>query len=93
MDTANNTYPALKFPSSELSAFTYSIDCFIISLKNGELINFTPDNVQTFYDWLIANGVRDIKKEPRTNVKPPLPETFGTDWKGLFKRKKQNGKL
>lgn len=63
MDTDNKNYPALQFASSELSAFAVCIDLFIISLKNGELIRFTPDNVQRFQDWLIAHGVRDVKND------------------------------
>ncbi|CAM2854475.1 hypothetical protein DRF59_00935 [Chryseobacterium flavum] len=87
MDTANNTYPDLKFPSSELSAFAVTIDFFIISFKNGNLIHFVPDNVQTFYDWLIAHGVRDIQKENPTAITP------NRESKGWFKRKKQHEKL
>lgn len=87
MDTASNTYPALQFPASELSAFAVTMDIFTISLKNGKLIHFKPDDMQTFYDWLIAHGVRDIQKQK-------LPATIkpGGDGKGLFKRKKQDGK-
>ncbi len=50
MDTANITYPALAFPASEISAFAVAIDYFILSLKNGEIIHFQPDNTQIFYD-------------------------------------------
>lgn len=61
MDTGSKNYPALNIPDSELSAFTVCIDLFIISLKNGELIRFTPDDVGRFYDWLISHSVRDIR--------------------------------
>lgn len=86
MDTANNTYPAFTFPATELSAFAVSVDFFIISLKNGKIIHFTPDNALTFYDWLVAHGVRDIKVEIK-NEKPPVAAQSVKGWKGLFMRK------
>ncbi|MBN8784278.1 MAG: hypothetical protein J0G98_14560 [Terrimonas ferruginea] len=73
MDTGNETYPAFNIPAAELSAFTVSIDLFIISLKNGELIRFTPDDVGRFYDWLISHNVRDI----RTTKMPNVPANKG----------------
>ncbi len=63
MSTVNNTYPSFEFSASELSAFGISIDVFTISLKDGKLIHFTPDDRQAFRDWLMANGVRDIKTD------------------------------
>lgn len=63
MDTGNKTYPALNIPASELSAFAVCIDLFIISLKNGNLVHFTPDDGKSFYDWLVAHGIRDVEKD------------------------------
>lgn len=75
MDNVNNTYPALEFPASELSAFGFIYNFFSISLKNGTIIHFTPDDMQSFYDWLISHGVRDIranymesKKDKQQNI-------------------------
>jgi len=85
MDTANNTYPALEFPASELSAFAVTIDCFIISLKNGKIINFTPDNVGDFYCWLTTHNIRDIQKTETKKEEPPVTNS-GKGWKGLFKK-------
>lgn len=77
MDTDNKLYPGLQFPASELSAFAVCIDLFIISLKDGEIIRFTPDNVQVFNDWLISNGVRDVwsqlKEEDEIPTAPSGP--------------------
>lgn len=86
MDTANNTYPSLQFTASELSAFTVSFDSFIISLKNGELIHFTPDNIENFHDWLTAHGVRDVHAAVKKKVVPP--DAFPSEVsRGLFRRK------
>lgn len=81
MGTAKNTYPALQYPASDLSAFAVCIDMFIISLKNGEIIHFTPDNVQRFYDWLIDHSVRDVRNEAIGSE-----ENIATPSVGLFKR-------
>ncbi|WP_338839280.1 hypothetical protein [Flavobacterium ginsenosidimutans] len=81
MGTAKNTYPALQYPASDLSAFAVCIDMFIISLKNGEIIHFTPDNVQRFYDWLIDHSVRDVQNEAIVRQ-----ENIATPSVGLFKR-------
>ncbi|MDN4028929.1 hypothetical protein [Chryseobacterium gambrini] len=86
MDTVNNTYPALKFPASELSAFAAAIHFFIISLKNGDAIHFTPDNVENFYRWLMVHNIRDIKAEKtKTELSPVI--NSGGGWKELLKRK------
>jgi len=85
MDTANITYPALAFPASEISAFAVAIDYFILSLKNGEIIHFQPDDTQIFYDWLIAHNIRDIQKEEKAK---PVVVTNNIGWLGWFKRKK-----
>ncbi|CAI9686774.1 hypothetical protein EAVNVH72_03485 [Elizabethkingia anophelis] len=70
MDNVNNTYPALEFP-----AFGFISNFFSISLKNGNIIHFTPDDIQSFYDWLISHGIRDIranylksKKDKQQNI-------------------------
>lgn len=70
MDTANNTYPALAFPTSELSAFAIAIDCFIISLKSSDLIHFTPDNTDDFPNWLIAHNIPYIENKKAKKEEP-----------------------
>ena len=89
MDTVNNTYPALEFPAFELSAFTVASGCFSISLKNGKIIHFTPENEDDFCHWLNTHNIRDIRKEETKNEKMPVSNT-GIGWKGLFKRQKNN---
>ncbi|MDX3913922.1 MAG: hypothetical protein QHC79_10335 [Pseudosphingobacterium sp.] len=89
MDTVNNTYPALEFPASELSAFTVASGCFSISLKDGKIIHFTPENEDDFYRWLIFHNIRDIRMAETKEEKAPV-SNIGISWKGLFKRKKNN---
>ena len=68
MGTDNTTYPALGLPAAELSAFAICSDFFILSLKNGELIHFIPDDVLSFYAWLVAHDIRDVHKSKTLNT-------------------------
>lgn len=86
MDTANNTYLAFQFPASELSAFAIASGIFTISLKNGKIVHFCPDDVQHFHDWLTAHEIRDIQKEEE-KAKPASPST-NKSWWGQIKRNK-----
>lgn len=87
METIQNTYPALDFSASELSAFAFTTSFFTISLKNGQIINFTPDDTDDFYKWLLAHNIRDIQKT-EIKIEEPAITNNSRGWKGLFKRKK-----
>ncbi|OSZ81932.1 hypothetical protein CAP35_01280 [Chitinophagaceae bacterium IBVUCB1] len=63
-----NTYPAFPYHASELSAFLFSIDTFIVSLKNGQIIHFVADDADAFKQWLYEKGVRDINKDDGVSV-------------------------
>ncbi len=58
-----SSYPKFDHEADELSAFSFSIDTFIISLKNGQIVHFVAEDVQDFKAWLIKHGVRDIRKD------------------------------
>lgn len=47
---------------TELSAYIYSIDTFIISLKNTEIIRFVTDRPDDFRQWLEYHGVRNVNE-------------------------------
>lgn len=53
-------YPGFDYKGNELSAFTFAVDTFTISLKNGNIINYKPDNAEKFRQWLTKNNVRNI---------------------------------
>ncbi len=61
MNTHKNAYPGFAFDASVLSAYILTLDTFIISLKNGEVINYVPDDADKFEHWLLENEVRNIK--------------------------------
>jgi hypothetical protein len=57
------SYPKFAYTANELSAFTFSFDTFTILLKEGGVINYKPENVNKFRQWLIDNNVRDINEK------------------------------
>lgn len=61
MNTGN--YPKFEYKAVELSAFSFCIDTFVISLKNGSIIHFVAEDAPGFKAWLIKHGVRDIRKD------------------------------
>lgn len=65
-----DSYPGLKHKASELSAFGFVWDTFILSLKNKELVRFIPDDPKRFRTWLTAHGIRDVDREKHQEVKP-----------------------
>jgi hypothetical protein len=89
MNTVNNTYPALKFPASELSAFGFISNFFSISLRNGNIIHFMPDDVESFYNWLLEHGVRDIRNDLLVEETTPVVVGSPKGWRRLFRRIKK----
>lgn len=52
--------PEFPYPPDEISAFGVTMDVFILSLKNGELVHHTPEDEQEFHQWLTAHEVREV---------------------------------
>lgn len=61
--TQSITYPGFDYNAEELSAYTFSIGIFIISLRVGKTVNFEPEDAAGFEQWLQQNKVRDIRKD------------------------------
>ena len=59
----NNTFPGFAHPATSLSAYIFSIDTFVISLKTGEVLHHVPEDPQAFEQWLIHHRIRDVKQE------------------------------
>ena len=62
--TKLSAYPGLEHNVGALSAYIFSdvLDLFIISLKNGDIIHFQPDDAAAFEQWLQEHRVRNIQK-------------------------------
>lgn len=75
MGTENNNYPDFDYSAEELSAYTFSIGVFIISLKGGKMTNFSPADVEGFRRWLTKHKIRDISVDDGVSkhVREELP--------------------
>lgn len=62
MEQRNDRYPGFAYTAAQLSAYIYVLNTFIISLKNGQLIRYRPDDIQSFTHWLSANRLRHVLK-------------------------------
>lgn len=59
----NTFYPDLKYPVAELSAYSLATGKFVISLKTDEIIQFEPNDAETFKKWLQLYHVRNVDEE------------------------------
>ena len=56
-------YEGFEHNAGQLSAYLYNFGFFIISLKNGDIIRYYPEDVKAFAQWLKDNKVRNVKDE------------------------------
>ncbi|MBZ0097896.1 MAG: hypothetical protein K8F30_02370 [Taibaiella sp.] len=59
---SNRHFKGFAHPADELSAYIFSIDTFIISLKNEEIVRFVTDAPEDFQHWLDDNGIRNVNE-------------------------------
>lgn len=55
-------FPGFNHLAAELSAYIFSIDTFIISLKNEEIIKFVTPQPDDFKQWLDHHGIRNVNE-------------------------------
>lgn len=55
-------FPGFAHKAAELSAYIFSIDTFIISLKNEEIIRFVAPQPDDFKQWLDYHGIRNVNE-------------------------------
>lgn len=53
----------VEFPykPEELSAYAETFGTYVISLKNGSVVNYDPKDAKSFEEWLQQHNVRNIK--------------------------------
>lgn len=59
----NNHFENLPYRADELSAYVFSIDTFVIGLKNGKVVRYVAEDPEAFIAWLSEIGVRNINDE------------------------------
>lgn len=60
MNTFTTRFAGFDHDAAELSAYIFSIDTFIISLKNEEIVKFVAPQPDDFQHWLDHHGIRNV---------------------------------
>lgn len=61
MNTYSTRFLGFDYDATELSAYIFSIDIFIISLKGKETtVRFVTTEPDDFCHWLEHNGIRNV---------------------------------
>ncbi len=60
MNTFTTRFAGFEFSGTQVSAYIFSIDTFVISLKDGRVVRFTTDDPELFERWLQHHGARNI---------------------------------
>lgn len=55
-------FEGFGYEATELSAYVFSIDTFVISLKNGRIIRHVAEQHEAFRQWLEAHGIRNVNE-------------------------------
>jgi polyferredoxin len=55
------TFEGFPYPASRLKRFIQSAGLFTLSIKPDMIVHHLPDDAKAFREWLIKNGVEDIK--------------------------------
>ena len=61
MNTFTTRFAGFPHDASELSAYLYSLDTFIICLKSGPVIHHETEQPILFLEWLHYHRIRDVK--------------------------------
>jgi len=61
----NNTLAGIPFPgfdytAEEITRFKETIEFFSLMLKDGQVIHYTPLDIDDFRNWLLQNAIPDV---------------------------------
>ncbi|MDQ1149745.1 hypothetical protein QE382_001729 [Sphingobacterium zeae] len=54
-------FSPLKHRSDEITKFIANCGIFSLLLKNGQVIQFIPENPDQFTEWLNSKGIKNIR--------------------------------
>lgn len=54
-------YQDFPYHPADLSAFGVTYGIFVISLKDGNIVHYTPGDEEEFYRWLQEQDVREVQ--------------------------------
>ena len=83
MNTFTSRFAGFEHEASALSAYAFSIDTFIVSLRDGQIVRFVTDRPEDFRQWLEGHGVRNVtdtlgKMVQDYYFQPPAPPEGGS---------------
>lgn len=58
----NSHFEGFAHSADELSAYVFSIDTFIISLQNKQIIRHVAERPDDFKQWLDGHGIRNVNE-------------------------------
>lgn len=61
-------YQGFSHHHNDLSAFAITLGTFVISLKNGNIVHHTPEDLDSFLLWLRNGNVREVGKPAAAEV-------------------------
>lgn len=67
--TAATHFPNFEYSASEVFSYMYILKDFTLMLNNGDIVKFTPDDVDALKKWLDDKGVQNIREEKDWVVK------------------------
>jgi|GEM_PF-1046635 len=83
MNTFTTRFAGFEHDAAELSAYAFSIDTFIISLKDRRIIRFVTTQPDDFLQWLQHHAIRNVNETLGKMVhdyyfRPPAPPEGGS---------------
>jgi len=61
-----DTYPGFDYPVQLLRKFICAVDIFTVLLEDGRIIHHRTRYPDQFREWLLRNGIEDIKLDEST---------------------------
>lgn len=65
----NNYYPGFPHPAEDLTNFISGIDFVVVATRHKQVVRYSTPDCQSFCNWLLAHGVKNINKEAGTLVR------------------------
>lgn len=59
-DNYEDEYPGFEYTATEIRAFSFSRNTFLIWLHKRQLLHFKPDDAAAFRKWLLLHRVWDF---------------------------------
>jgi len=58
-----NYYPGFPYASAELTKFLATVEVVTLMLKSGEIVHYSPVDIESFIQWLRDNNIEDIRTD------------------------------